>query len=231
MPRVARTVAVHYPHHVTQRGNARQNIFSDNYDYLHYRALISKYAPDYGLEIWAYCFMPNHVHFIVVPHEKESMAKTFMTCHMLYAQYVNRKRNTTGHVWQGRFFSCILDERHLYAAIRYVERNPVRAGIVSEPHEYPWSSVRGHLGLELDPLLKNPSPINDMIGDWKLFLSLPEEEELVKKVRKFTHAGIPCGDEEFIKSLSHIIPHQLARRPRGRPPKISLSPNTQGLEE
>ncbi|MCX7983262.1 MAG: transposase [Syntrophales bacterium] len=219
MPRIARAVALDYPHHVTQRGNAKQNIFFEECDYIYYRKLIAKFAPKYDLDIWAYCFMPNHVHFVVVPRAPNALSRTFNTCHMLYAQYYNQKLKTSGHVWQGRFFSCILDEKHLYAAIRYIELNPVRAGLVSEPQEYRWSSARGHFGMEVDPLLRNPSPIKQSIEDWRLFLTLPEDEEAVRKIKKYTHSGLPCGDDNFIRSLAGRLSKPIKIRSRGRPPK------------
>lgn len=230
MPRLARTVVIDYPHHITQRGNAKQNVFYDEGDYLHYRQLIAKFAPRYGLEIWAYCFMPNHVHFVAVPRECDALARTFNTCHMLYAQYLNQKRNTSGHVWQGRFFSCVLDERHLYAAIRYVELNPVRSGLAKEPQEYLWSSARGHMGLEIDVLICDHAYITKTIKDWKFFLSLPEEEEMVSKVKKFTHNGLPCGDDEFVKTISAALDKPIVIRPRGRPPKTHGNDIPRGMD-
>jgi len=147
MPRISRAIAIGYPHHITQRGNYRQTVFAEEGDYVRYVELLAGFAPRYGLEIWAYCLMPNHVHFIGVPCRQESLARTFNTVHMLYAQYFNRKQNTTGHLWQGRFFSCVLDERHLYAAVRYVEMNPVRAGIAQAPQDYPWCSAKSHMNM------------------------------------------------------------------------------------
>jgi len=147
MPRISRAIAIGYPHHITQRGNYRQTVFAEEGDYVRYVELLAGFAPRYGLEIWAYCLMPNHVHFIGVPGRQESLARTFNTVHMLYAQYFNRKQNAIGHLWQGRFFSCVLDERHLYAAVRYVEMNPVRAGIAQAPQDYPWCSAKSHMDM------------------------------------------------------------------------------------
>ncbi len=137
MPRVSRAVAIGHPHHITQRGNYRQAVFAEKGDYVRYLELLADFCPKYDLDIWAYCLMPNHIHMVAVPGRQESLARLFNTVHMLYAQYFNRKRDATGHLWQGRFFSCVLDERHLYAAVRYVEMNPVRGGIVPVPQDYP----------------------------------------------------------------------------------------------
>jgi len=146
MPRIARVVAVGFPHHITQRGNYGQTVFEDEEDYLLYLKWLEKYCKKYSLKIWAYCLMSNHVHLIGVPMNENSLAKSLNAINMRYAQYLNQKRMVKGHLWQGRFYSCILDERHLYAAVRYIENNPVRAGIVKRPWEYKWSSARIHVG-------------------------------------------------------------------------------------
>ncbi|HQP09949.1 MAG TPA: transposase [Candidatus Omnitrophota bacterium] len=138
-------------HHVTQRGNNRQAVFEDRVDYLNYCQWMNQYAGRNCLGILAYCLMPNHVHFIVIPEKEESLSKTFHAVHMRYAQYMNRKKEASGHLWQGRFYSCPLHDRHLYRALRYVEQNPVRGQIVDKAWQYLWSSARWHLGLMKTP--------------------------------------------------------------------------------
>jgi putative transposase len=103
-------------------GNYGQSVFESENDYLPYLRWFKKYCQEYFLKIWAYCLMSNHVHFIAVPMREDSLARTFNTLHMRYSQYFNQKKNMKGHLWQGRFYSSILDERHLYAAIRYIEK-------------------------------------------------------------------------------------------------------------
>jgi REP element-mobilizing transposase RayT len=126
---MARAVAVGISHHITQRGNYRQVVFEEDSDYRQYLEWLKHYSDKYSLKIWAYCLMNNHVHFVAVPDKEESMARTFNTLHMRYAQYSNAKRGDKGHLWQGRYYSTALDERHLYAAVRYVENNPIRGGV------------------------------------------------------------------------------------------------------
>jgi len=109
MPRISRPVAVEYPHHITQRGNYQQAVFEEEDDYIQYLQWLNEYCGKYFLKIWAYCLMGNHVHFIVVPMKDNSLAKTFNTLHMRYSQYFNKKKNLRGHLWQGQFYSCILD--------------------------------------------------------------------------------------------------------------------------
>ena len=122
MARVARVVAEGYPHHITQRGNNRQPVFNDDEDRKKYLALIKSHSKKYNLDILAYCLMINHVHFIAVPNTPDSLAKTFDFAHMRYSQYYNKKNGMCGHLWQGRFYSCVMDERHVYACARYIER-------------------------------------------------------------------------------------------------------------
>ncbi|MDO9528346.1 MAG: transposase [Syntrophales bacterium] len=219
MPRVARIVAKDYPYHVTQRGNYQQTVFESAGDYRQYLEWLKEYSEKYSLDIWAYCLMPNHVHFVCVPRNDDSLARTFNTLHMRYSQYYNRKRKVTGHLWQGRFFSCILDERHLFAAIRYVENNPVRKGIVPEPEDYKWSSTQGHCGIVSDEILSDSCYLCGEINNWFQYLKESGPQEVIKTLRKNVMSGRPCGGEEFIKSIEKIVGKPLRVLPRGRPKK------------
>jgi len=219
MPRVARVVTRNYPYHVTQRGNYQQTIFESEEDYRQYLAWLKEYSEKYSLDVWAYCLMSNHVHFVCVPRNDDSLARAFNTLHMRYSQYYNRKMGVTGHLWQGRFFSCILDEEHLYAAIRYVENNPVRAGVVHEPESYKWSSTRGHCGIVSDEILSDTCYLCDEIDDWSKYLRDSEPQEVIETLRKNVASGRPCGDEDFIKSIEKIVGRPLGVLPRGRPRK------------
>ena len=145
MPRQSRLVIPDIPHHIVQRGNYKQEIFQRESDFKIYCQWFKEYSEKYCLETYAYCLMTNHVHFIVVPRTEDGLARVFNTLHMRYAQYINKRKGVTGHLWQGRFFSCLLDETHLYRAIRYVERNPVRAKMTSEAWGYKWSSASEHI--------------------------------------------------------------------------------------
>ena len=219
MPRVARIIARDYPYHVTQRGNYRQTVFESDTDYRQYLAWLKEYAEKYSLEIWAYCLMSNHVHFVCVPRKDDSLARTLNTLHMRYSQYYNRKKGITGHLWQGRFYSCILDERHLYAAVRYVENNPIRAGLVQTPEDYPWSSARGHCGVVSDSILSNTCHLCDEIDDWSRYLKDAESPEVLERLRTSAMSGRPCGDENFRKDIEALLGRSLSVRPRGRPRK------------
>jgi len=219
MPRVSRITAPGYPHHVTQRGNYQQPVFETDHDFRQYLLWLKEYKEKYLLDIWAYCLMFNHVHFICVPGKDDSLARTFNTLHMKYAQYLHKKKNLRGHLWQGRFYSCILDETHLYAAVRYVENNPVRAGIVNNPEEYKWSSARGHINRGSDPLLSGEFYLAEEIEDWQGYLREQGEKVFIDNIVKSVQSGRPCGDENFVKQVEQKIGKSLKVLPKGRPRK------------
>jgi putative transposase len=217
MPRIARAVAVGFPHHVTQRGNYRQSVFSSVKDHLRYLEWLKEYAQEYSVNIWAYCLMKNHVHFIAVPLKEDSLSKTFKLLHMRYSRYINEKKKTNGHLWQGRFFSCVLDERHVYAALRYIENNPVRAGLVKRADDYRWSSARAHINGNFDTILSGDCPLTDGIKDWAAYLQEEENPSLVSAIRENTKTGRPCGNTEFIGRIEGILRRRLGSMKRGRP--------------
>ena len=144
--RLPRVIAVDTPHHVTQRGNARQFILDSDADRRVYWQLLQRYSRLHGLSLIGYCLMSNHVHLIVVPRSAESLATALKDAHGRYATYFNARHSSSGHVWQGRYFSCPLDPQHLWAALRYTELNPVRARLVAGPNDYQWSSAALHFG-------------------------------------------------------------------------------------
>ncbi len=132
MARLARVIAVGVPHHVTQRGNARQFILASDDDRRVYLDLLRHYAALYELSLLGYCLMSNHVHHVPIPQRADSLALTFKHTHGRYAAHWNIRHKSSGHAWQGRFYSCPLDDLHLWQALRYVELNPVRAGMVNQ---------------------------------------------------------------------------------------------------
>jgi putative transposase len=220
MPRVARITAIGYPHHVTQRGNYRQRVFKSQNDYKQYLSWLKEYSDKNALDIWAYCLMPNHVHFICVPQNIDSLARTFNTLHMRYAQYVNKRQGMCGHLWQGRFYSCILDEKHLFASVRYVENNPVRADLVKEPEEYPWSSAKEHINQGGDFILCKKSFLHLDIKNWSLYLKADTDSNVAENIRAKTKLGRPYGENGFMTKLEKKLGMELTNRKPGRPRKI-----------
>ena len=216
MPRIARVVVPDVPYHVTQRGNYRQDVFEDDADKLIYLDFFTLYAKKHRLKIYAYCLMDNHVHFVVEPKDEKSLGLVFNHTHMRYSQYFNRKRGLTGHLWQGRFFSCPLDKEHLYEVIRYVELNPIRAGITQKLEEFAWSSARDHmLGIKSIPLSSIKKYLE--IEDWKAYLSEVVNDDVLAAIRSKTKTGRPLGNSKFVAKLEKITGKSLSVLPQGRP--------------
>jgi len=218
MPRHSRIVIPGLPHHITQRGNYQQIVFKKPEDFAKYCYWINRYAAKHKLDIVAYCLMSNHVHFIAIPHQKNSLSLTFKNAHMRYAQYVNKENERKGHLWQGRFFSCILQDTHLYRAVRYVEQNPVRAGIVQKASAYRWSSARWHLGLEPQSTidLKEFKMVDK--NEWSKYLE-ETDSDINDDIRIKTQKGLAVGGQEFIASLEKTLDVSLRCLGKGRPSK------------
>ena len=147
MARLPRVVVVDVPHHVTQRGNARQVILADDADRITYFDLLRKYSQLHSLSLLGCCLMSNHIHLIAVPRTDDALAQTLKQAHGRYASYWNARQSSSGHVWHGRFYSCPLDDSHLWEALRYTELNPVRAGLVAAAEQWRWSSAAAHCGV------------------------------------------------------------------------------------
>jgi putative transposase len=218
MPRFARLVVPGYPHHVTQRGARRQQTFFSDDDYTAYLALLDQQLPKADSEILAYCLMPNHVHFIVVPHRRNSLATLLQRTHARYARRVNKRNDWRGHLWQERFHSFVMDEDHLLAAGRYVELNPVRAGLSVRADEWPWSSVHFHLGRTFDPLIQSGG-MSSYVADWASYLDESSLDDRFDDLRRCTRNGRPAGSRHFIEDLEFATGRRLIRRKPG--PKAS----------
>jgi putative transposase len=220
MGRMARVVVPGQPHHVTQRGNNRQLIFDSDNDRKKYLLWLTEYSAKFSLTVVAYCLMDNHIHFVVVPRDKNSLARIFHAVHMRYAQYFNKKMGRAGHLWQGRFYSCFLDPVHLVAAVRYVERNPVRKRIIRHPWDWRWSSAAEHTGraksfIKLDNFRQY---LDISFNAWEKFIGHDEKPELLDNIRRHTHTGKSMETGVFIEEYKKIIKtkNDLLLRPDGR---------------
>jgi putative transposase len=201
MPRRARVVVPGIPHHVTQRGNRRQRTFFGEMDYRAYLQIAAEAFRETGVEVWAYCLMPNHVHLIAAPPEPEALARAVGATHLRYTRMVNRREGWTGYLWQGRFASFPMDEEYLLACTRYVGLNPVRGGLVAHAADWPWSSVRAHLGDRRDSLL-TPGPLAERLGvQIREFFDIDVQQDALRRLRQASHTGRPLGAAEWIKSL------------------------------
>ncbi len=230
MSRVARVVIPGFPHHVTQRGNRRADVFETDADREAYLRFLKRYAGRYGLSVWAYCLMSNHIHLVAVPAHEHSLGRALRDAHTVYAMYFNTRTELSGHVWQGRFHSCPMDESHLWATVRYVERNPVRAGLVERAEAYRWSSAAAHCGLRNDALLSGSFPPAGVIDDWKQWLTGAEDEGAVKRIRGHTHTGRPCGSPTFVAQLEDLLQRTLRPNKRGRKPKPKQGQDPSGVK-
>jgi putative transposase len=188
MPRAARLVLPGIPHHVTQRGNRRQPTFFSEADYALYLGLLRYWCEKSGTAVWAWCLMPNHVHLVLVPSREGGLRAALGPAHRRYTWEVNQRENWRGHLWQARFASFPMDEAHLQACLRYVELNPVRAGLAARAEDWRWSSARAHLGLSADGLT-DMAPMRDRIDDWQAFLAAGVEEVERDAIRTAERTG------------------------------------------
>jgi putative transposase len=214
MGRFARAVAVGVAHHITQRGIDQGQVFFTNAHYGAYLDCLGKYCAQARVRILGYCLMSNHVHLVAVPEEPGSLGVALRRAHGRYALYLNTLRNRVGHLWQNRFYSCALDERHLWVALRYVERNPVRANLVARPEEYKWSSAAAHAGKEsAGPLLDWGFHASAGGAErWRGLLAEPEELIAIRALQKGTFTGRPVGSAEFVAGLERELGRPLASR-------------------
>ena len=224
MARLARLVAAGLPHHVTQRGNRRQQTFFHDEDYAAYVELIAEWCGERGVEVWAYCLMPNHVHLIAVPQSEDGLRRAIGEAHRRYTRRINFRQKWRGYLWQGRFGSFVMDESYLLAAARYVELNPVRAGLVADAAEWPWSSATAHLSGRDDRLVR-VAPILAMINDWRGFLDSAIREEETQALRDHGRTGHPLGSATFVERLEQAAGRLLRPRKPGRPAKLLKQPN------
>ena len=195
MPRIARIVGNGYPHHVVQRGNNREKIFLDHEDYEKYLSFLGKYSQKKEASVLAYCLMPNHVK----PSEDDGLAKLMQGVTLCYTQYFNREKARSGRIWECRYHSTLVDgDKYLWAVSKYIENNPVRAGIVKRPEDYVYSSALAHLFGRKDPLLREPLFEISERNEYRKFMKAEEDEQVLEKIKKYTGARKPLGDARFL---------------------------------
>ncbi len=218
MARLARVVAVDMPHHVTQRGNRRQQVFFCDEDYEAYRLLLAEGCRKAGVAVWAYCLMPNHVHLVLVPSSQDGLRAAISEAHRQYSRHVNFREGWRGYLWQGRFSSFPMEEKYLVACARYVEMNPVRARLAEKPEDWRWSSARAHLGMAPDGLVQ-AGALDAFIPDWKTFLAEAACNDEYDHIRAAERTGRPLGSSAFVQKLEAHLQRPLARQKPGRKPR------------
>lgn len=224
MPRRARNYIPGLPYHIVQRGNNRQACFQDPVDYHRYLDLWQRFARQHEVDVHAYCLMTNHVHLLVTPAAEDSISRTMKDVGSRYAQYVNKRYRRTGTLWEGRHRSSLVQtERYLLTCYRYVELNPVRAGMVCRPEEYPWSSYgmnsRGEPGWlkPRDEYLQLGRDAEERGQAYReLFRGHVSDEDL-HLIRKAVHYNQPVADSCFRKHVESRYGITLGQMRRGRP--------------
>ncbi len=217
MARLARVVVPGYPHHITQRGNRRQQTFFCDEDYQQYLSLMSEWCSKLRVSIWFYCLMPNHVHLIAVPESEDGLRRAIGEAHRRYTRRINFREGWRGHLWQGRFSSFVMDNKHLIKAVRYVGMNPVKSGLCKHPQQYRWSSTAAYLYGKKDPLV-SVSGLNERVDNWAEFLRQDNEALFAEEMSKHERTGRPLGSDKFVLKMEKILNRIL--KPKKPGPKV-----------
>jgi putative transposase len=221
MARIARVIIPNLPHHVTQRGNGRQKTFFTEADYELYRNLLASSCKKARVSCLAWVLMPNHVHLILVPRDEDGLRAALAPVHRAYAGIIHARRKKTGHFWQGRFGTTVMDESHLAEAFRYVLSNPVRAKLVTKPEAWEWSSARAYLKGREDGLT-DTGPMLERFPDIKALLSADENKDNLRRLRAAESVGRPIGNAAFMKVIERKSGRKLAAAKPGRKPKLEV---------
>ncbi len=208
MARIARIVVPGAAHHVTQRGNNKQDVFFVVDDKRAYLRLLREQCHRFGLRIEGYCLMTNHIHLVAIPENEDALTLAIGRTHFLYTQYINRLHGRSGHLWQNRFYSCPMDEEHAFNALCYVELNPVRAGMVRIPWRYPWSSAAAHCGKTAADAVLDLTEWQAKTTDTAWFETLSaflSDDTVRHTIRHATHTGRPLGSDAFLSKLETLL--------------------------
>ncbi len=228
MARLPRLAVPGHPHHLIQRGNNRQAIFADAQDCERFLAELGELLKAHSVALHAYVLMPNHLHMLATPVSKDSLSKLMQALGRRYVGWFNRRHQRTGGLFEGRFRTSVIEaDRYLLACSRYIELNPVRAGLVPSAESYRWSSLGHHLGLRVDPLItEHPlvwslgnTPFERQAAYRGLFESGLAEDH-VQQIRFAIHHGWGLGSATFLQAVAS--PRRLTPGRPGRPPSDSV---------
>jgi putative transposase len=220
MARIARFAVAGLPHHVTQLGNRREPVFFGDDDYELYRDLLAGQCLRQGVACWAYCLMPNHVHLILVPDREEALGRALGETHRRYSSVVNARLRVTGHLFQSRFGSVVMDEDHLMAAARYVALNPVRAGLAARAEDWRWSSARAHLEGRDDGLVSVAPLVERCGGCFADLLDTAPSAGALSALRAAETIGRPLGSAVFLDFVAGATGRDPRPKRRGPKPKM-----------
>jgi len=218
MARIARVVVPGQPHHLMQTGVRSIAIFRHDGDRKTYVQFLAEEADALDVEVLAYCLLRKQLNLVLLPKDAEGLSRAVGNAHRRFTRMRNFAEGVRGYLFQGRFSSCALDERHLLAAVRYVETLPVRERSAKKPEEFPWSSARFHLGLrKTDPLVKDRK-LRGLVRNWRPFLR-EEDPDAEKTLDVCTRTGRPAGSTEFIARAEQLVGRRLRRGKPGPKPK------------
>ena len=219
MARLARYVVPGVPHHVTQRGNGRQQTFFGDADYAAYRDLLRTHCASHGVAVWGWVLMPNHVHLILGPDHIDALHAALSKVHRAYAGRIHAREQRTVHFWQGRFGCVAMDEAHLLAALRYVALNPVRARLVGRAEQWRWSSVHAFLDPVSGDGITDTGPVLERMPAFAALLQAGEDASLSAALRRSESTGRPLGNSAFLDRVEAILgrdPKPAKRGPKRR---------------
>jgi putative transposase len=225
MARLARIVIPGVAHHVTQRGNRRLPVFFSDEDRRAYLALVAQACANQGVRCLAWCLMDNHVHLILVPPAEDGLRAALAEAHRRYSRAINSREGWRGYLFQGRFASYPMDDAHLMTAVRYVENNPVAAGLVREAAEWPWSSARSHVAgrRASDDPLTDVAALGAHVGNWRAMLGkgleAMDEDAAVEQIEARIRTGRPLAEAHWIADMEARIGRALAPMKPGPKPK------------
>ena len=218
MTRLARIVVPGVPHYITQGGNRDLEVFFGEADYQHYLADVAAACAKAGTAVWAYCLLPDRVHFILLPQTADGLRAALAEPHRRHARRINQRQGWNGHLWQERFQSFPLDESRLGHVARYVEQSPLRAGMARRAEAWLWSSARAHMA-GADDRLVEVAPLLAQFRDWRLLLAASPDDATLEALQSHARSGRPFGPPRFVAALERQTGRPLTPRKRGRPRK------------
>ncbi|MCU0879586.1 MAG: transposase [Pirellulaceae bacterium] len=218
MPRPHRATPAGYCYHVLNRGNARQRVFRKDADYAAFVNLFDEAQVRCPMRILAYCLMPNHFHVVLWPREDGDVSRWMQWVQTTHVRRYHELHRTSGHVWQGRFKAFpIQQDEHLLAVLRYVERNPLRAGLVRGVNDWPWNSLRLHDDEDW-PIWYSNGPV-PRGSDWPAYVAEPQTDAELVALRRSADRGTPFGGNRWQKNTVTKLGLESTLRNRGRPRK------------
>ncbi len=227
MGRLPRAIDERLIYHALNRGNNRVDVFTEDGDHEAFLEALKQTQVRYPFKLLGYCLMTNHFHLLLQPHPGQSISRILQSLTVAHTRRYHKNHRSSGHVWQGRFKSPVIqDDEHLLVVLRYIEANPLRAAIVSNPGEYKWSSFQHH-GMGRDDPLLSPFPEWEHLGStpalrrrrWRDKVRASQKEAELAVIRTSLRTGRPLGETAWVERIAQRLRIDLQPHRRGRPPK------------